>query len=1605
MNRYVTAVSILCSVLLCSCPLTVAQQPVTGTPPFSSMSGGPFDTVNLANLDVHFSIPVFSRAGKGMPFYFNLTYDGLVWVPVSSSGAVSWVPVSNWGWTAQTNAVTGYISYPITSYSCLGGGFVWTDGPFTYFDTSGTSHTFAGTVKYTNDTDNCGSQQNSLSVRATDNSGLLLNATLTSPSALTASVTTTSGIVLNPALGTVTDPNGDAITVSGGVIKDTLGTTALTISGTNPVTYQYTAPSGAGAQIKVNYSTYKVETNFGVTGINDYGQDSGGINKSLVSSIVMADGSQYSFTYEATYQGSPNTVTGRLATVTLPTGGVISYNYASTPGGTDNSMMKDGSPLRMARTAAGPWVYTRTVQSGQQIPQTTTTVIDPANNEIDVNFSGIYETERHTYTGSGSSKTLLKETHSCFNGNWTNCTTASVAAPITYQAYYDALDLQWPGGVYEFSYDQYGNLTTEKDHDYAASSPVIRQTIINYNSSLCGGSHNICNRPSNVQMTDGGGASKSYTTYGYDAGGTTNGSVTTINRHTNGTASGPSLTQSYSYNTGGTLATATDPNGTQTTYTYSNSAASCNYAFPTSVSVPGHNTTLITSYAYNCNGAVVTSVTDPNNAVVRTNYGNDPYFWRPDSSTDPLLYTTYYNYYNRPNNPAGSNVTKVGQVESVMSWNSDSGGSASDNLVTVDTLGRTELQQTLDATQGSSTWDTVQYYYDGENRVSWLTLPFTSSAGQSGGSVPATNYQYDTLGRTTLVADWAGYEAQYSYPMNDVLVTVDSAKFRQLEYDALGRLSSVCELLPTSGGGSTCTQHSAPGANAYNTTYTHDPLGNLTGVTQGGQARSFVYDGLSRMSSETNQETSQSGGNGTSTYQYDSVSSGGCTGSSQGDLLMRTDPAGNVSCYTWDGLHRLMGATYPSGPNTAGMQSKTFYYDSPQPFGITVNNPKGRLTAAVTGNNYTGEAFSYDARGQITDAYELTPHGGWYDVQQSYFPNGALAKQQGSNYTVSPPAYTTFSDLYTYQLDSAGRPYGMSDTTGGFPVTTSTTYNAASQPTSVGFHYGGSETFNYDPNSGRMTLWSSSVGSTTQTGNLTWNPNGTLKTLNITDTYNSANAQNCSYGYDDLTRLTSAMCGSSIWTQNFSYDAYGNITKTVPVGGTGTTFNLGYGSGNHVSGFSYDTMGNVTLDNLANTYAYDAEGRQVTAAGVQTTFDALGRAVEQSNGSSYTQIVYSPGGQKFAFMNGTTLKRYMNPLVAGLAAVHNGDGTGWIQQADWQGSSRLGIDTGGHVYYDRAYAPFGEVYSESKLGGATPVTTNRNFTGQTEDTTPGLYDFLFRQASQSQGRWLVPDPAGLAAVDITNPQTWNRYAYVANNPLANKDPLGLYCAVGIACSQGGGSYDAFAGTGPGGVYAAGGGGGSGFAYGGQAGSDPCGGWCSPPSSLLGNITASQDAFGEQMYQQWEQQALLDLALQAAANQAATANCIATGLQSTFGASSVTAGTSTGEVGGHWNFNFQLSFSSYDAASAFTSVYQANMGGWQPPARFGSGPALHVENPASSWSVSSDGTYSLGVTTHLDIFNPNSGFGGLAGHVGYDGVWGHIVQFLGGNIDPKNCPYH
>jgi RHS repeat-associated protein len=160
--------------------------------------------------------------------------------------------------------------------------------------------------------------------------------------------------------------------------------------------------------------------------------------------------------------------------------------------------------------------------------------------------------------------------------------------------------------------------------------------------------------------------------------------------------------------------------------------------------------------------------------------------------------------------------------------------------------------------------------------------------------------------------------------------------------------------------------------------------------------------------------------------------------------------------------------------------------------------------------------------------------------------------------------------------------------------------------------------------------------------------------------------------------------------------------------------------------------------------------------------------VEQATSSAYTEILYGPGGRKLALINGQTqaVNTVLLPLPGAATAVYNASGLARYRHSDWLGSSRLSSTTTRTVYYDSAYSPMGESYAETG-------TTDRNFTGQNQDLAGDLYDFPAREYHPAHGRWISPDPAGIKAVKLTKPRTWNRYAYVAGNPLNSVDPEGL----------------------------------------------------------------------------------------------------------------------------------------------------------------------------------------------------------------------------------------
>jgi len=170
------------------------------------------------------------------------------------------------------------------------------------------------------------------------------------------------------------------------------------------------------------------------------------------------------------------------------------------------------------------------------------------------------------------------------------------------------------------------------------------------------------------------------------------------------------------------------------------------------------------------------------------------------------------------------------------------------------------------------------------------------------------------------------------------------------------------------------------------------------------------------------------------------------------------------------------------------------------------------------------------------------------------------------------------------------------------------------------------------------------------------------------------------------------------------------------------------------------------------------------------TFDAFDRMVEQNRSGTYTEIVYAPTGDKLALMSGTggqTLQKALILLPGRDTAIYTSSGLDHYRHSDWLGSARLTSTASRTASSTIAYAPFGETYAQSG-------TTDPSFTGQNADTVSTDYDFVSREYS-NEGRWPSPDPAGLGAAHSMNPQSWNRYAYVLNNPLSLVDPFGLDC--------------------------------------------------------------------------------------------------------------------------------------------------------------------------------------------------------------------------------------
>lgn len=112
-----------------------------------------------------------------------------------------------------------------------------------------------------------------------------------------------------------------------------------------------------------------------------------------------------------------------------------------------------------------------------------------------------------------------------------------------------------------------------------------------------------------------------------------------------------------------------------------------------------------------------------------------------------------------------------------------------------------------------------------------------------------------------------------------------------------------------------------------------------------------------------------------------------------------------------------------------------------------------------------------------------------------------------------------------------------------------------------------------------------------------------------------------------------------------------------------------------------------------------------------------------------------------------------------------------FQHQDWLGTERLRTSYNGSVEGTFISLPFGDGYSFTGVNEDQShfATLDKDYYAAPDSMTDHAQ---FRQYSEAQGRWMSPDPYD-GSYDFANPQSFNRYSYVGNNPLSFTDPAGL----------------------------------------------------------------------------------------------------------------------------------------------------------------------------------------------------------------------------------------
>ena len=808
---------------------------------------------------------------------------------------------------------------------------------------------------------------------------------------------------------------------------------------------------------------------------------------------------------------------------------------------------------------------------------------------------------------------------------------------------------------------------------------------------------------------------------------------------------------SYGYDTWGNVTSLrtwtgygtenSDPTtGAQTTYTCygeddavsgcddsQNASLSSYHTYPLWVkNAAGH----VTTFTYDTNLGLPTSVTDPNDATTSVTYdglGRFISLTRPDTGNDvsPSITVSY-------STPPSFTVTLTLAVDQAQSYQV---------VRSYDGLGR----PTSVSAGGTSTL--YEYDIETENNISYrvdrVSTPFAGSEAYFWAET-----KYDALGRPLRVTAPDGTISQFSYDGFETTVTDANNNVTSTTTDILGR--TVFVDAPT----------------GPDITFSYDDLGRLTSATRGSAVTKMKYDLGGRkigmddadMGTEGDLEDDYWAWD----YQYDAL----------GNLLTQTDARGCTLTLEYDNLNRL--DTKASSGAYCGQQISVDYdYDEG-------TNGIGRRTSMEDDSGST--SWEYDARGRLkNESKTINGHSSPFVTEWTYnsadlpitmtYPDEEVVTYEYNNRMLLE--YVTGADTYVYNLDydSAGR------------ITSRELGNGLVQK----FVYKP-----WDVEGGRLDAIVTGSGMWNPTSLLfvdslqklsyDYDDVGNITQIEQVINFDTNEIETQAFEYDSLNRLTSWTLNGST-TKDYDYDTAGNLSVKEDVA-------LEYNDTNHVhavtdangNSYEYDANGNQTVREIGNDLyelSYDADNRLVEVKRNYTTialftFDGDGRRVKSVVDGETILFVggyyQKKGTEIIKYYPGGAMRKYVIPQSMSVEYV----------LGDHLGSASVMTDSLGNKVSEMRYSPWGEVrYSwvDSNLS-TTPSYTlpKQTFTGQfsymDDPSTQGTEGFglMFYQSrfyDPQIGRFIQADsivPGGLQGLD--------RYAYVNNSPINYVDPTG-----------------------------------------------------------------------------------------------------------------------------------------------------------------------------------------------------------------------------------------